>query len=191
MERARSRRRLASRASPSRLAVQAHSVPHLLVVVAIWTAEQRLALADGKKAAADQAVIKQSVSALLKRRSEIDEYVRADDEMEVVEGSVGDQVVPGPGDAALQIAVEPRGPSADRVVIGEGAATAGLLIRLLEPPHAVDRIGPESRNRQHVLVQVGRIKGASAEHPFFVQQDRKRIDLLAGGASRDPNPAGR
>src|SRR6266566_5342880 len=140
MGRARSPRRLASHESPSHLAVQVHPVPHLLIVVAIWAVEQRLALADGKKAAADQAVIKQSVSALLKRPSEIDEYVRADDEMKVVERSVGDQAVARPGDASLQIAVEPRVPSADRVVIGEGAATAGLLIGLLKPAHPVDRI---------------------------------------------------
>src|SRR5438045_8620198 len=91
MERARSPRRLASHESPSHLAVQVHPVPHLLIVVSIWAVEQRLALADGKKAAADQAVIKQAVSALLKRPSEIDEYVRAVDEETLVERSRGVQ----------------------------------------------------------------------------------------------------
>src|SRR5947208_937819 len=100
-------------ASPSDLSEQVNPVPHLFVVVAIRTVEERLTLADGQITAANQAVVEQPVGALLEVWAEVDEHVRADDEVEVVERSVGDQAVASPRDAVLQPQIEPGGAASD------------------------------------------------------------------------------
>src|SRR2546421_8052604 len=97
--------------SPSHLAEQVHTVPHLLVMVPIRRVEKGLALAEGQKPATDEAVVHEAVSALLERRSEINEYVGANDQMEIVERSIGDQAVAGPCDAALGVLIGAGGPA--------------------------------------------------------------------------------
>src|SRR5207237_1232102 len=82
------------------------------------------ALAEGEEPAADQAVVDEPVGSLLQRLPEIDEHVRAHDEMEVVERAIGGEVVLGPGDAPRQAAVEASAPAGDRVVVGEAAPAA-------------------------------------------------------------------
>src|SRR5690349_12294696 len=100
------RRSRSAAASPSRLAEQVYAAPHLLVMMSVGTIKQRLALAQRQVAAADQAVVEEAVDPLLERWPEIDEHVGTDDEMEVVERSVGEEVVVGRGDRRLQARVE-------------------------------------------------------------------------------------
>src|SRR5690242_10877827 len=185
------RRSRSAAASPSRLAEQVYPAAHLLVMLSVGSVEQRLTLAQRQVAAADQAVVEEAVDPLLERWPEIDEHVGADDEMEVVERSVGDEVVVRPGDARLQARVEAGGASHHRVVVGERTPSATLLVRLLETSHPLERISPEPSHREHVLVQVGRVDGAAAEESFLSQQHRQRVDLLAARASRNPDPARR
>src|SRR6267378_1953782 len=106
-------------------------------LVTIRTVEKRLAFAEGQKSATDQAVVHEALGTLLERGLEINEYVRADDEMEIVERSIANQAVAGPCDAALEVSIEACGPAGNRVVVGQARLAAGRCICLLIPPHPV------------------------------------------------------
>src|SRR2546421_12913136 len=82
--------------SPSHLAEQVHTVPHLLVIVPIRTVEKGLALAEGQKPTTDEAVVHEAASALLEPPSGINEYVGANDQMKIIERSIGHQAVASP-----------------------------------------------------------------------------------------------
>src|SRR2546425_13355460 len=110
-------------------------------VVPIRTVEKGLALPKGQEPAADEAVVHEAVSSLLERRPEINEYVGANDEMEIVERSIGDQAVAGPGDAALELSIEACGPASDGVVVRQGCLAARRRGRLLVSPNTVEGIG--------------------------------------------------
>src|SRR5438034_7757866 len=173
--------------SPSRLPEQAYPLPNLLVMVAIWAVEQRLAPAQRQIAAADEAVVQQAVRPLLQGITEIDEDVRADDQVKVVERTVADQVVAGPRDARLKRSVEARAPAGDCVVVRQRALPAGRLVGLLVLAHTLERIGPHPRHGDQVLVQVGGVDVAPIEDAFLFEQDGKPVDLLAGRAPGHPH----
>src|SRR5207247_7355396 len=140
---------------PSRRPEQAYPLPNLLVMVAIGAAEQRLAPAQRQVAAADEAVVQQAVRPLLQGIAEIDEDVRADDQVKVVERTVADEVVAGPRDARLKRSVEARAPAGDCVVVRQRTPPAGPPGGLLVLAHTLERLGPPPRHRDHGPVQVG------------------------------------
>src|SRR5947208_3283494 len=156
-------------------------------VVAIRTVEERLTLADGQITAANQAVVEQPVGALLEVWAEVDEHVRADDEVKVVERSVGDQAVASPRDAVLQPQIEAGGAASDGVVVGQAGLSAGGLVRLFVSPDPFHRVGAQPGYGEHVLIEVGRVDVAALEESLFLQQDGKRIHLLAARAAGDPD----
>src|SRR5438477_10441548 len=78
----------------------------------------------------------------------------------------------------------------DRIVIGQASSPARCQVRLVEPSDAIEWIGAQPRDRQHVFIQVRGIDAAPAEHTLFLEHHRQRVALLARRAASDPEPAG-
>src|SRR5206468_2486507 len=114
-----------------------------------------LLAAQAEEPETPQAVVEQAMHALLQRPAEIDEYVSAQDRVELVEGAVGDQVVLGEDHVAAEARVERRRAVPHRVVLRErppaarGQVAGGVL------PHDGEGEGPALRLLQRALVHVG------------------------------------
>src|SRR5687768_758690 len=88
----------------------------------------RLLRPQGQEAEADQALIEQPVHAVLEIPVEVDEDVAAQHDVELVEGSVGHQVVLREVDVAPQRPVEHRAVVHGGVEAGEGPAAAAAQV---------------------------------------------------------------
>src|SRR5206468_12972298 len=65
----------------------------LLVPALVRAEADRLLVAESEEAEGRQALVEQSMHAVLQRSVEVDHHVAADDHVELVERSIGDEVV--------------------------------------------------------------------------------------------------
>jgi fructose-1,6-bisphosphatase len=93
---------------------------------------QRLLIAEAQHAEHAQALVDQVVHSLLQSLVEIDHHIAAQDDVKLVEGTVGRQVMLGEDDVGLQRGVKDHVVVMGRVIIRELVLASG--------PHVVARV---------------------------------------------------
>src|ERR1700682_2298829 len=126
--------------------------------------------------------------ALLQGGPEVDQDVRTNDHVKLVERSVRDEVVPCPRDVALQATVEARAAARNRVVVGQLTSPTRPRVMALESPNAVERICADSSHGEGIRVEVGGVDAGAPKDALFLQHDGQGIDLLARGTADHPDP---
>ena len=148
----------------------------------------RFLLAEREDAEHGQALVEQPVHVLLQRLGEVDHHVAAGDHVKLVERGVGGEVVLREDDLVHERPGEARSVVARDVVLGERARPAGADVVLRVLLHLVEREDAEPGDVDHGLVDVGRVDAHAIREALLGEQDRERVDLLAGRAAGDPEP---
>src|SRR5487761_1135995 len=108
----------------SNLVEQVDVAAYLLIPAAFRAENQRFLLAEREVSGPNQAVVEETVRALLKAGPEVDQNVGAQDQVKLIERAVADQVVARPGDVPLELSMKARRLAGDRVKVRDPALAA-------------------------------------------------------------------
>ena len=101
---------------------------HCLVILLMRAEAERLFVAEAQHSPLRQAVVEEVVHPRLERGVEVDHHIAAQDRVELVERRIGDEVVLGEDEVALQRASDDRMIVSRGVVVGKIPFPASLLV---------------------------------------------------------------
>jgi len=159
----------------------------LLVALLVRAEADRFLVAEAEHAERREALVEELVHAVLECAVEVDHDVAAHDDVELVEGPVGHEVVLREHHVLGQRALELRAVVLGEVVLGERLCPARLDVVLRVLAHLVEREHARSRSIEHRLVDVGRVDPRPLVDTLLLQEDRQGVDLLTRRAPGDPD----
>ena len=144
----------------------------------------RLRRAEQQEAVRIEGMVEDREDALLQPRLEIDEQVAAGEQVQVEEGRIGQDVVPGENaglpsrlcDLVIAVPLHEEPPQALGRNVRRRVVGVNARARLLD--RGLADVGPEDLQGKLAAVRLAR----------FDQADDEGVDLFAGRASRDPQP---
>ena len=148
---------------------------------------QALPRPEREEAAPHERLGEEAERAVLQRTIEVDEHVPARHQLHLREDVVGREAVIGEDHVLAQAAVERHLAVGGGVVVGERRGPARLLVGMAHGRRAIDGVDARLGGAERGVVDVGRVEDGAVEEPFLGEEDRERVDLLAGRAPGDPD----